>query len=81
MERSILQFRLTSLLLLVACVAGNLWLFRLGFVWGIIGLNVSKHVAVAFLCQQVGVNRNPAASPGRQGRGQPHFRFKVVREP
>jgi hypothetical protein len=42
---------------LVACIAINLWLFRLGFLYGLVGLNVTKHVGVAALCQAVGVNR------------------------
>ncbi len=51
------QFSLTFLMLLVACVAVNLWLFRQGIFWGIVGLNVSKHVVIAALCQNLGVNR------------------------
>jgi len=51
------QFSLIFLMILVACVAVNLWLFRLGIFWGIVGLNVSKHVIIASLCQSLGVNR------------------------
>ena len=39
---------------LVACVAVNIWLFRVGTLLGILGLNVTKHVAIAFLCQAAG---------------------------
>ena len=42
---------------LVACVALNVWLFRLGFLLGLVGLNITKHVGVAVLCQALGVNR------------------------
>jgi hypothetical protein len=45
---------------LVACIALNFWLFRLGAFWGIVGLNLTKHVAIAYLCQVLGVDRRPA---------------------
>jgi hypothetical protein len=57
MERPAFQLKIVSLLGVVACVALNLWLFRLGVLWGIVGLNVSKHVVIAYLCQVLGVDR------------------------
>lgn len=51
------QFSLTFLMIVVACVALNFWLFRQGIFWGIVGLNVSKHVIIAYLCRNLGVNR------------------------
>jgi hypothetical protein len=57
MERPPFQLKLLSLLGLVACIAVNLWLFRLGALWGLVGLNVSKHVVIAYLCQILGVDR------------------------
>ena len=45
------------MLALVACIAVNLWLFRVGWLWGVIALNVTKHVVIAALCQAVGLNR------------------------
>jgi hypothetical protein len=57
MERPVFQLTVASLLGLVACIAFNIWLFRLGPLWGIIGLNVSKHVTIAYLCQVLGVDR------------------------
>jgi hypothetical protein len=57
MERSSFQISIAALLGLVACVALNIWLFRLGVLWGILGLNVTKHVAIAYLCQVLGVDR------------------------
>ena len=63
MERSSFQLSITGLLALVACIAVNFWLFRLGALWGILGLNVTKHVAIAYLCQSLGVDRTPAAQP------------------
>ena len=51
-----IQISLTAMLFLVACAAGNFWLFRQGVLWGILGLSVSKHVLTAYLCQQLGVN-------------------------
>jgi hypothetical protein len=71
MERPGFQLTVAGLLGLVACIAFNIWLFRLGPLWGIIGLNVSKHVVIAYLCQVLGVDRrhrgvvppHPAPSP------------------
>jgi len=58
-----LQLSVTGLLLLVACVALNIWLFRLGVLLGIIGLNITKHVLIAYLCQVIGVNKQTVPSP------------------
>lgn len=57
MNRSAGQFSVTFLMILIACIAMNLWLFRQGIFWGILGLNVSKHVVIAYLCRNLGVNR------------------------
>jgi hypothetical protein len=66
MGRPGLQISVAAMLGLVACVAINIWLFRVGLLWGVIGLNVSKHVGVAVLCQALGVNRR-----GREGASAP----------
>jgi hypothetical protein len=58
MERPILQMSVASMLGLVACIALNFWLFRVGIFWGILGLNVTKHVAIAYLCEVLGVDRH-----------------------
>jgi hypothetical protein len=67
MEPTRIQFSLAALLGMVACVAVNVWLFRLGVLWGILGLNVTKHVVIAYLCQVLGVDRHkppvPAVAP------------------
>ena len=57
MRRSSFQLSIGGLLALVACVAVNIWLFRIGVLWGILGLNVTKHVAIAYLCEVLGVDR------------------------
>lgn len=57
MPNARVQFSLVFLMVLVACVAVNIWLFRFSIFWGIVGLNVSKHVIIASLCQNLGVNR------------------------
>ena len=76
MERRNLQLSVRLFLLLVAGVALNVWLFRLGFLWGLVGLNCTKHVAIAVLCQRIGVNKRldgqvaaggPPESRGRAG--------------
>ncbi len=58
-----MQFSVTMLLALVACVALNVWLFRLGALWGILGLNVTKHVVIAALCQRLGIDKAPSDLP------------------
>ncbi|MDX2037051.1 MAG: hypothetical protein SFX72_10395 [Isosphaeraceae bacterium] len=63
MENRGIQISLTALIVLVACFALNLWLFRYGAIWGFVGLNISKHIIIAYLCQIVGVNRRLPASP------------------
>jgi hypothetical protein len=74
MERPNLQMSVAGLLGLVACFALNFWLFRLGALWGILGLNVTKHVAIAVLCQTLGVDRvNPAAAPAPSPAPPPHL--------
>lgn len=70
MERPTFQMTVATMLGLVACIALNFWLFRLGVFWGILGLNVTKHVAIAYLCQVLGVDRRqpderPAVLPVR----------------
>lgn len=60
MERNRLQMSVAGLLGLIAALALNFWLFRLSVLAGIIGLNVSKHLLIAYLCQVIGVNRRPS---------------------
>jgi hypothetical protein len=57
MQRPPFQLTIVSLLGLVACIALNLWLFRLGPLLGIVGLNISKHLVIAYVCQILGVDR------------------------
>ncbi len=73
MRRSALQFSLAAMLGVVAGVALNIWLFRLGFIWGLVGLNITKHVAVAALCQALGVNRRAADRPASSALPGPHL--------
>jgi hypothetical protein len=61
MERPILQISVATMLGLVACIALNFWLFRIGVFWGIVGLNVTKHVMIAYLCGALGVDRRQPA--------------------
>ena len=71
MDATRFQLRVGTLLGLVACVALNLWLFRLGTMLGLFGLNITRHVAVAYLCRATGVNRRPTnPKPSRLPR--PH---------
>jgi hypothetical protein len=66
MQRRGFQMTVATMLGLVACIALNFWLFRLGVFWGILGLNITKHVATAYLCQVLGVDRRPV-TPGGPG--------------
>ncbi|MBX6316365.1 MAG: hypothetical protein IRY99_26155 [Isosphaeraceae bacterium] len=59
-DRPRFQLSVAGMLMFVACVALNIWLFRLGPLMGILGLNISKHVLIAYLCQILGVNKSPA---------------------
>jgi hypothetical protein len=71
MERHRFQLSVGSLLVLVACIALNIWLFRIGPLLGILGLNVSKHVLIAWVCQCLGVDKRrgtrPVAVPAAHG--------------
>ena len=63
MPRTGAQISVAGLLGVVACVALNIWLFRFGPLLGIIGLNVTKHVVIAWLCQVLGVGRRKSPVP------------------
>jgi hypothetical protein len=65
MERARFQLSVSAMLGLVACVALNIWLFRFGPLMGIVGLNITKHVIIAYLCQVMGVDRTCAKRRGR----------------
>jgi hypothetical protein len=57
MERARFQLSVSSMLGLVACVALNIGVFRYSVFWGIVCLNVTKHIIIAYLCQIMGVDR------------------------
>lgn len=59
MRQPRLQISVAAFLGVVACVAVNIWLFRVGVLWGILGVNVTKHVLTAYLCQVLGLDRGP----------------------
>lgn len=63
MERRGITFSVASLLGLVACVAVNLWCFRVHVLLGLVAINITKHVVIAQLCQALGVNRRTAGAP------------------
>ncbi len=67
MERPTFQMTLGAMIGIVACIALNFWLFRLGIFWGILGVNVTKHVLIAYLCQVLGVDRRPVAGGSAVG--------------
>ncbi len=61
MERPNFQMTVGAMIGVVGCVALNIWLFRVGVFWGILCLNITKHVLIAGLCQAIGLDRSPAA--------------------
>jgi hypothetical protein len=63
MERPGFQLSVAAMLGLVACAAVNFWLFRVSILAGIIGLNISKHLVIAYLCQVLGVDRRVGRAP------------------
>jgi hypothetical protein len=63
MERARFQISVAGTLGLVACVAVNVWLFRVGFLWGLLAINVTKHILIAYLCQILGVDRRERIKP------------------
>jgi hypothetical protein len=75
MDKPRLQISVAALLAVVACLALNFWLFRLGVLWGILGLNVTKHVGIAFLCHGLGVDRAAggpdSSAPAASGPADP----------
>jgi hypothetical protein len=73
MRRPGVQFSVAAMLGLIACIALNIWLFRLGFLAGVIGLNITKHVGVAVLCQALGVNGKRPRSPSCPTVPKPHL--------
>ncbi|MDR3639207.1 MAG: hypothetical protein P4L84_35710 [Isosphaeraceae bacterium] len=79
-----MQLSVATMLLLVACVAFNLWLFKLGPLLGIIGLNITKHVVIAWLCQVLGVDRRrnrAAARPFGHGETAPSVNPGLIPPP
>ena len=62
MERRGITFSVASLLGLVACVAVNLWCFRVHVLLGLVAINITKHVVIAQLCHALGVNRRMASA-------------------
>jgi hypothetical protein len=75
MVRTEFQISVAAMLGLVACIALNFWLFRISFLYGLIALNITKHVTVAVLCQAIGVNRRAAQPTPRSAVPRPHAPF------
>ena len=63
-----------GLTVLLACVALNVWVFRFGILYGLVGLNLTKHVGVAVLCQAVGAHQGTPAPSRRRTCFQPAHR-------
>lgn len=61
MARPPFQLSVAAFLGLVAAVAVNIWLFRLGLLAGIFGLSITKHIVIAYLCQVLGVDRRTSS--------------------
>ena len=66
MKRADRSNLVVGMLGLTACVLLNVWVFRYGILVGLVGLNLTKHVGVAVLCQAVGVNQGVPTAPRRR---------------
>jgi hypothetical protein len=73
MLRPTFQMTVGAMIGVVGCVALNFWLFRVGVFWGILGLNVTKHVLIAGLCQAIGLDRCPVADRPLVATGPPQL--------
>lgn len=51
---------------LLACALFNVYVFRFGVLYGLVGLNLTKHVGVAVLCQAIGVHKGKLLVPRRR---------------
>jgi hypothetical protein len=71
MQRLPFQLSVTALLIVVVGVALNLWIFRFGTLAGLLGLSVTKHVVIAWLCQVLGVDRRPRSDADQVGGPDP----------
>lgn len=75
-----LQMTIATWLLFIACAAVVFWLFRLGALWGILGLSVLKHIVIAYLCQVLGVDRREDPRPAPTGlKGSPPIAGPALR--
>lgn len=70
MREQVGRLRITTKLLLglVVVSAVHAWLFRQGVLVGIVGLAVSKHLAIAWICRATGVDRDAVATAQPHGR-------------
>lgn len=66
MGTGFVQIRVTTMMILVAGIAVNCWLFQYGTLVGLFGLYLTKHVLVAWICYSTNPKidaRPPARSP------------------
>jgi hypothetical protein len=77
MDRPRFQISVAGMLGLIACVAVNVWLFRVGILWGLLAINITKHVLIAYLCQILGVDRG-SAQPASMTVAVPHSNAAVL---
>lgn len=61
-----MQMTLAAWLIVTAVIAVHIWLFRQSVLWGFLGLTLTKHVVIAYLCHILGVDKDissPQLSP------------------
>jgi len=71
--------RLITVAAAAEIISLNYYLFRLGVIWGIIGLTITKHVVVAWICMRADADRESRLDA--DGAGDEHdsmlqFRIK-----
>lgn len=76
-----MQMSLMGWLILIGVVAGHIWLFRQSVLWGILGLTFTKHIVIAYLCQVLGVDKEPRANPAPAATSTPHSHSLAVSLP
>ena len=63
MGTGFIQIRVTTMMLLVAGIAINCWLFQYGTLVGLFGLYLTKHVLVAWICYSTNPKIGPRPGP------------------
>ena len=72
MKTPAMQMTLSAWLILTAAVAVHIWLFQQSVLWGFIGLALTKHVVIAYLCHILGVDKDISSTTPSPALNGPH---------